>query len=852
MKLRRFLAVTMAVLILLSVGVPAVSAETQALIDEPNSAIDSLEAPVASGDEIPFTLVQECRVQYYYPDSGSELHLVKSVEEMDAVLDTIHGSPDDKWEPKPVRDEKYNDEYFTENALVIGLYVFGSGSERQSIDMLAVDGDTLTVHRNIYYPEAGTDDMMLRYALMEVKNSDIEGVVNVVDSYAVASFDWNEKVYGLWGDVNNDNTLNIKDATAVQKHIAGIHLLYSANLYLADANGDGDVNIKDATEIQKCIAEIKLASCVGKLTKVCLPVIHYDTEVALTELYYTIRDAKNQIVPGSNFVSSTVSKLMDEIEKAEELYESVDPNYNNVVEQTAALNEAIEGLEIVDLDTSELVPLMNEADGIIYRGGYTDSSLEVLKEANFNAQMVCLYGQTQDEVTQATSELRGAMDALVPAPDPEATAIDFTVAQECRVLSYGTSDTQLYLVKSPAEMDEVLATIEGQNTAVYTKPERDEKYNEEFFAENSLVISLNTLVDGAESGQDITKVTVKGDTLTVCRTVVVPYDESNNKKCQYVLLEVANADIEGVTKLENGTEFVYVVCGLPVVNEDIPFEIAQERRVEGYAFDVEGDKDKVYLVNSVEEMDSVLATIYDPKPVRDEKYNDEFFEENSLIISLSFLGGSCCEQTIDRLSRVGSTLTLHRTVNRMQNPTPDMNYQYVLLEVSNGFIDGADTITEDVETVIVPEKTEPVEISFTEVQQCKVQGWGELYDDNQQEIYIVRNVAEFDAVLEYIEGSPEDTFRAKPVRDEKYDDLYFMSDALVVCLYPMGSGSYTFSTDKLTIDGENLIIHRTIYMPTISDCEVVCHYALIEVNAFDVAQVKNISVETAEQWVQID
>lgn len=56
------------------------------------------------------------------------------------------------------------------------------------------------------------------------------------------------------GDVNMDGKLNIRDATAIQKHLAKIATLSDDALKLADFNGDGKVNVRDATTIQKAIA----------------------------------------------------------------------------------------------------------------------------------------------------------------------------------------------------------------------------------------------------------------------------------------------------------------------------------------------------------------------------------------------------------------------------------------------------------------------------------------------------------------------------------------------------------------------------------------------------------------------
>lgn len=61
---------------------------------------------------------------------------------------------------------------------------------------------------------------------------------------------------GKTGDADLDGKITVKDATQIQKHIAGIVTIDDTVLGFADVNGDGDVNIKDATMIQKYIAGI--------------------------------------------------------------------------------------------------------------------------------------------------------------------------------------------------------------------------------------------------------------------------------------------------------------------------------------------------------------------------------------------------------------------------------------------------------------------------------------------------------------------------------------------------------------------------------------------------------------------
>lgn len=58
------------------------------------------------------------------------------------------------------------------------------------------------------------------------------------------------------GDVNGDSSIDILDVTLVQRYVAAIESLSSAQQSAADVNGDGTVTIADAGDIQKYIAHI--------------------------------------------------------------------------------------------------------------------------------------------------------------------------------------------------------------------------------------------------------------------------------------------------------------------------------------------------------------------------------------------------------------------------------------------------------------------------------------------------------------------------------------------------------------------------------------------------------------------
>ncbi|MBE6738222.1 MAG: hypothetical protein IKB72_04335 [Ruminococcus sp.] len=67
----------------------------------------------------------------------------------------------------------------------------------------------------------------------------------------------------LLGDANGDEVVNIKDATAIQKHVAG----YDINIDVESADSDTNltVNVIDVTAIQKYIAGIELGTPIGEL-----------------------------------------------------------------------------------------------------------------------------------------------------------------------------------------------------------------------------------------------------------------------------------------------------------------------------------------------------------------------------------------------------------------------------------------------------------------------------------------------------------------------------------------------------------------------------------------------------------
>ncbi len=104
---------------------------------------------------------------------------------------------------------------------------------------------------HIYLPE--TNEV---FTLTDAWNKNIEGIENVFTK---------AKIGELMGDINYDEKVNIRDATLIQKHLAGLDDAYkfavdTNYIYLVpDYNRDGKLNIRDATAIQKFVAKLNIS-----------------------------------------------------------------------------------------------------------------------------------------------------------------------------------------------------------------------------------------------------------------------------------------------------------------------------------------------------------------------------------------------------------------------------------------------------------------------------------------------------------------------------------------------------------------------------------------------------------------
>ena len=150
--------------------------------------------------------------------------------------------------------------------------------DKASFDTTEVTDTTGTVRVKAVYETTGDvlSERVLKgtvgtsYVATEDAGIDIKYVLDRVEGEVNGKFAEDEQAVTYYykdyvpesflnADVNGDGTVNIKDATDLQMHIAKLAVLSEEMLANADVNCDGDVNIKDATALQMYVAKFTVS-----------------------------------------------------------------------------------------------------------------------------------------------------------------------------------------------------------------------------------------------------------------------------------------------------------------------------------------------------------------------------------------------------------------------------------------------------------------------------------------------------------------------------------------------------------------------------------------------------------------
>ena len=151
----------------------------------------------------------------------------------------------------------------------------------------------------------------------------------------------------IYGDVNGDKLMNVKDATEIQKYLADVVTLSTGRLLCADLNRDNNTNIKDATYIQKYAAGL-ITTRDNRFLYHELYVIELKTELL------TLMSQSKEAINGKEFESGSYDAYLDAYSKAGTVCGDEFAKADEVKAATKALEEAIKGL--VNADDIPVVP----------------------------------------------------------------------------------------------------------------------------------------------------------------------------------------------------------------------------------------------------------------------------------------------------------------------------------------------------------------------------------------------------------------------------------------------------------------------------------------------------------------
>lgn len=107
---------------------------------------------------------------------------------------------------------------------------------------------------------ASSSEISLSYDEDDVFNSSFDNVYFETQNGTVSVL---EQSY-LLGDTNGDGIVNIRDVTAIQRHLVELEPLTGVYLTAADSNCDGTLDISDATTLQMFLAEYSIPYPIGE------------------------------------------------------------------------------------------------------------------------------------------------------------------------------------------------------------------------------------------------------------------------------------------------------------------------------------------------------------------------------------------------------------------------------------------------------------------------------------------------------------------------------------------------------------------------------------------------------------
>jgi enterochelin esterase-like enzyme len=169
------------------------------------------------------------------------------------------------------------------------------------------------------------------------------------------------------GDANCDNTIDVMDATIIQKHLVGLRTLSSTGLSLSDVNNDNSVDIADSTLIQKYLVNLLKSSKIG--TKVVNNInIYFSNSKNWTSVYYYMYNSQtgenNKTYPGEVMSKLEYNDLGEMIYTAK-----ADINkYDRIIFSNGSSQKTTDAS--LNLASSGFYPITGSTKSTLYAGVY--------------------------------------------------------------------------------------------------------------------------------------------------------------------------------------------------------------------------------------------------------------------------------------------------------------------------------------------------------------------------------------------------------------------------------------------------------------------------------------------------
>lgn len=432
-------------------------------------------------------------------------------------------------------------------------------------------------------------------------------------------------------------------------------------LIFGDPNCDTRVNVKDATEIQKHLADL----------------------VNLSEKRLLCADVDKD---GENNIKDVtlLQKFLAGIIRSSEIkYIELD-------------------FYIIDLKV-QLLELMEYAE--LYTTGTPFEAKGYEKYVIAMGKAVSAYRdkwpfeENAQDVLDAINGLDDALDNLIvelPIVFPTDGEIEYVDEYEFRVGTYNHEwENVNVIVRSPEELEEELQKVDinayERNEDIFP-----EKYDDAFFEENVVIMSF-CMVGGSGCSQWVYSLEIDGTALIVHRSINRPeiYPPDMNYTLTY--LEVKKDYLEGLTMIINKTNGEYAENN-PIQNSRKVLDVKDidEYRVGPYNHNWE----PVWIIpqnpDELQEFFGNIDTDYYDSVMLPDKYDEDFFEEHGLIVTLFVIGGSGSNQSFGRLMADGDTVTVERYITQPTSGPCDMDYRLTLFVVDKEDLEGITQIENEI------------------------------------------------------------------------------------------------------------------------------------------------------------